>query len=1666
VKLGTWTAGQGGNVVTVQIDQHSGYNATTSQNQQVYIYMKTSNGSSVDLNGFAGDSSFWTEGLNQAIQSGYVVWEANAAGVSASAYTLYVYMGAFTNASQYTVTTRGGTWANVGTLTSPSGTTPSSTILLSENRFVVNNILTVGGAASGNVLIGTYTDVGYKLDVSGTGRFSGQVTISSTSGDVIGARNTLYLKNSASTGNQSNGIVFGSAGTAASWIILNDINADGSTINRLDIFNGANNRFTIESTGAVKLGAYGSGSFTGTAAYNLGVDASGNIIELPGGVVDGSGTANYVAKWSDANTLTNSIVYDNGTNVGIGTTNPLAKLDVAGNARFGGTDAYNSITINNNSNTGGGGILVQRNGVNNAYLGALGWYQGTSNSGAVIGTDNSSYPIVFYTNVEQMRITGGGNVLIGTTTDNGDKLQVAGQTTINGSLYLRGGSRSIVGDGGDLLIDTENVAGRDILLQTQSGQNVGIGNSTPRARLVVGTQSSGTSGSGVAQDNSIIGIFGGANGAGRVTALTLTNSAASEVGNDATLSFIVAGNYSATGLISTVLQNTSTAGTDMIFSLYNNSMGEKMRINSIGNVSIGNPSAQPNGASAVLDIGNGSGGTINLRDTNTGIAAEGFNQIYGGDNYMYLYAGGSGASSQMQFYVNDGEKMRISTSGNILIGTSTDAGYKLRVNGNVLTYNGIFNQGDHGSSWIQNHLTAANNGAGTGAVQLRMWCSEPGITWDWAGFGYNVNNDGVGPYGFSRTNSNFGQAYMRFSTDGSLYFYNTTTSNVRTTTMTLSPTGNVGIGTTSPGSRLNVTDGFIRVNGADTDQYFFEGVRTGVSTTLRIYDNSSVPFYDSHGTMIFRANQNGGSGGYIGLQGGNVGIGTTSPSQLLHITGTNAANNGITIQNTNASGNSQVRFLNTSGTERAAITYVNSADAVYFYLATAGNILNLVGANVGISATSPITRLTLGGYSGSRLPYIDGTTKTFDAAGITVTSSNTSNTGIGGGIDLTNNVHSVGSYSPIISFSALSQSGGYNNSYAAIWGILAGAGGDANWNVGHIAFGTASSYGISEKMRLTGNGHLLIGTTNDNGNKLRVNGDVFVDGIYRVPATSYFISGSAGYRFNNSTDAFNNVIIYDNGNMYVRGNTLLGTTTNAGYRLDVNGTTRVQGDLITTGRQYVQSTPVNIKLPWFSLSANGTAVSDAQASDGTAAVRYSASGNDTFFYGPYQAIDAGSYVARFRIKVASNASASYIGYIDVVGTNISGEAVSLRPNMLPTGGDYYYIDVPFNSNNDSSVFETRWIGWVTGITDTYIDHVLIVPQSKTNNVYVTDGDNYTVYEAQLPRLFIQNGTGRIGVGTTNPNQRLSVEGGSIQMNADNAAANYYLFLNKKNGQDGGILFNRDNGNDWQLTNVTNNGNLLFYSYGTATEAITFTKATGNVLIGTTTDAGYKLAVNGSARVSSTSNLAMFIKTSSSFGAGISFEDSTTGGNDVVHAGAIGSGFYITTGFSERFRIDSNGFVGIAATPSSSWTLAIDSLFGADGALKTTGSVNINSGSLGVNVAPSATAGRIDASNDIVAFSTSDQRLKENITPIANALDKVKSLTGVEFDWKEETKHVHGYEGHDVGVIAQEVQAVLPEAIRTNDTGYLSVRYEKMIALLIEANKELAARVEELEKKLK
>jgi hypothetical protein len=124
------------------------------------------------------------------------------------------------------------------------------------------------------------------------------------------------------------------------------------------------------------------------------------------------------------------------------------------------------------------------------------------------------------------------------------------------------------------------------------------------------------------------------------------------------------------------------------------------------------------------------------------------------------------------------------------------------------------------------------------------------------------------------------------------------------------------------------------------------------------------------------------------------------------------------------------------------------------------------------------------------------------------------------------------------------------------------------------------------------------------------------------------------------------------------------------------------------------------------------------------------------------------------------------------------------------------------------------------------------------------------------------------------------------------------------------------------------------------------------------------------------------------------------------------------------------------------------------------------GSLGVGTTGSAVVGRIDASNDVVAFSTSDRDLKKNIKPIKNAIEKVEQIGGYTFDWKKDKKNIHGFSGHDVGVIAQEIEAVLPEVVTTRENGYKAVRYEKIIPLLIEAIKEQQNKINELENLLK
>ena len=81
--------------------------------------------------------------------------------------------------------------------------------------------------------------------------------------------------------------------------------------------------------------------------------------------------------------------------------------------------------------------------------------------------------------------------------------------------------------------------------------------------------------------------------------------------------------------------------------------------------------------------------------------------------------------------------------------------------------------------------------------------------------------------------------------------------------------------------------------------------------------------------------------------------------------------------------------------------------------------------------------------------------------------------------------------------------------------------------------------------------------------------------------------------------------------------------------------------------------------------------------------------------------------------------------------------------------------------------------------------------------------------------------------------------------------------------------------------------------------------------------------------------------------------------------------------------------------------------------------------------------------------------------IHNPIQKIKQIKGVSFDWNDQSTNT----GHDVGVIAQDIEKVLPELVATRDNGFKAVRYEKIVALLIEAVKEQQSQIEELKEKL-
>jgi hypothetical protein len=212
-------------------------------------------------------------------------------------------------------------------------------------------------------------------------------------------------------------------------------------------------------------------------------------------------------------------------------------------------------------------------------------------------------------------------------------------------------------------------------------------------------------------------------------------------------------------------------------------------------------------------------------------------------------------------------------------------------------------------------------------------------------------------------------------------------------------------------------------------------------------------------------------------------------------------------------------------------------------------------------------------------------------------------------------------------------------------------------------------------------------------------------------------------------------------------------------------------------------------------------------------------------------------------------------------------------------------------------------------------------------------------------------------------------------------------------------------------------------------------------------------------------------------------NATTATTATQVANALTAGTYLTSGGTFTGAAARTFAVDATTTNTASKVVARDasgnfaagtitaSLTGnASGSAATFTSTSQNSqfNSIGVGTAGSTTAGEIRATASVVAFYSSDIKFKENVRDIPNAAATVKAIGGKLFDWKDDYIEEHGGEdGYfvqkaDFGVIAQDVQAKFPVAVRTRPDGSLAVDYEKLSALAMAAIAEQEDRITKLE----
>ena len=480
-------------------------------------------------------------------------------------------------------------------------------------------------------------------------------------------------------------------------------------------FNGSNNIYFNKGTTA--NGGIFAFSNTATRTYTL-KDASGTLAftsDIPSlsGYVQGSGTTNYVSKFTGSGTIGNSQIFDNGTNVGINQASPTRTVDILGASGIGtvlklqgasgtttylqlayngatnaqsGYIGYNSssqmqfftndtlaLTIDSNRNLGlgvtpsawgsinkvfettAGTIMLGRSDLsawgrnfyyNSADAGiytgnghATGYFQSSGQHFWVNAPSGTAGNAISFT--QAMTLTGGGNLLVGTTTDNGARLQVSGTSRLSGAVTINQTTSE------PLRIE-----------RVVSGSTVG--------RYSLAISSGGN-----------LSIYDANADFDRLTIAATTGAATFSSSVRAGTHFSLSGRTTSFGYQFPDWQIYNTSGGGLAF---NNYSTDAMTITSSGNVGIGTNTP----TNARLVISNSANDKISL---DGGSNQNGMRwEAVAGANGFYLFNGTISSSGWGLYNINTAASpFWITNGGNFIIGTTTDNGARLQVNGDILT---------------------------------------------------------------------------------------------------------------------------------------------------------------------------------------------------------------------------------------------------------------------------------------------------------------------------------------------------------------------------------------------------------------------------------------------------------------------------------------------------------------------------------------------------------------------------------------------------------------------------------------------------------------------------------------------------------------------------------------------------------------------------------------------------------------------------------------------------------------------------------------------------------------------------------------------------------------------------------------------------------------------